>query len=137
CTCRDNRDDARVDRLVVRRRQAGGGHARVEAVVGEERLDRRERRTHGGGRRALVRAVPEAEVRRDRDCREDRENDHHDEELDQGETLLAPQTLPQLVEHGAPSMGGGLRWPRTYRRRAVACPSPRTGEKTLLLRGSA
>src|SRR6476661_3988181 len=28
-----------------------------------------------------------------------------------------------------------LRWPRTYRRRAVACPSPRTGEKTLLIRG--
>src|SRR4029078_12669724 len=120
---------------VERPRQAGGGHARVEAVVGEERLDRRDRRTQVGGSRALVRAAPEAGVRRGREWREDRENDHHDEELDQGEALLAPQTLPQLVEHGAPSMGGGLRWPRTYRRRAVACPSPRTGEKTLLIRG--
>src|SRR5581483_11621425 len=37
-----------------------------------------------------------------------------DEELDQGEALLAPQTLAQLVEHVAAPFR--LRWPRTYRR---------------------
>src|SRR4029453_561431 len=87
------------------------------AVCGHPPLAPRDRRPQVGRGRALVRAVAEAEVRGDRDRGEDRKDDHHDEELDQGEALLAPQPFVQLVQHLGSfpwgNRGGRLtyRWP--------------------------
>src|SRR5438046_1917950 len=89
-----DRDLHVLDAGVIRLLQLRQGHARVaRGVVGVERL-------HAGDgcadvclRRGLVRPRAEAEVRRDRDCKQDPEDDDHDQELDQGETLIAAESV--------------------------------------------
>src|SRR5438552_116310 len=95
------RDDGRVVRL-----QQGNGHARIACgraragVVGDVRLDGRDRcsnvRLCGG----VVRAVAEAQVRRNRDREQDAQDDDDNEKFDEGETgFLTGQPLPDLGAH--------------------------------------
>src|SRR3954463_5678409 len=96
----DDAVDSRVQRLVVRGLQGADVHAHVRAVVGVEGLDVRNERAKVRLGGAGLRAAGEAEVRRDCDRGEDPEDDHDDQELDEGETLLlAPQTLADLADH--------------------------------------
>src|SRR3954465_5302636 len=87
-----------LDPGVVRGLQLDRGRARVAGgVVGVVRLHARHRCTNVGLRGGLVGPRAEAEVRGDRDRKQDPEDDDHDEQLDQGETvLLARKAVPQI-----------------------------------------
>src|SRR4051812_40552097 len=94
-----DRDLDVLDPGVVRALQLGQRGARVTAgVVGVERLHARHSSTNVGLRGGLVGPRAEAEVRGDRDRKQDPEDDDDDEQLDQGEALLLTcKTLPQIL----------------------------------------
>src|SRR4051794_32083554 len=94
-----DRDLDVLDPGVVRALQLGQRGARVTAgVVGVERLHARHSSTNVGLRGGLVGPRAEAEVRGDRDRKQDPEDDDDDEQLDQGEALLVTcKTLPQIL----------------------------------------
>src|SRR3954471_24007179 len=94
-----DRDLDVLDPGVVRALQLGQRGARVTAgVVGVERLHARHSSTNVGLRGGFVGPRAEAEVRGDRDRKQDPEDDDHDEQLDQGEALLlTSKTLPQIL----------------------------------------
>src|SRR6059058_2803662 len=80
-------------------RQVGTEVGRL-AVVGRVGLDAWDGRADVGLGGRLVRARPEAEVRGNRDCEQDSQDDDHDQKLDQREAaLLAGETLPQCINH--------------------------------------
>src|SRR3984893_18599432 len=83
------RHDCRVVRLQQRDRHpriAGGvGGAEVVGVVG---LDSRDRSANVGLGGRVVRTIPEAQIRGDRDREQDAENDDDNEKLDEGETAF-------------------------------------------------
>ena len=102
----------------------------VGAVVGVERLDRRDRCPHVRGRRASLGAILEAEVRRDGDREQDADDDHDDEELDEREArLLVAKPLLQLADepHGCRSFRGGWNRQSRYRWPALAAATPVRG----------
>src|SRR5205085_10647600 len=78
-----------------------------------------------GLRGRVVGTVPEAEVRRDRDCKQDPEDDDDDEQLDQGETaLVVRETLPQNAGHAVMLLPGWSGWRGWNRRPPAACGAP-------------
>jgi hypothetical protein len=73
-------------------------------VVGVERLHAGDGSADVGLRSRLVGPGAEAQVRGDRDRKQDPENDDHDEKLDQRETaIVARQAVPQAGHSIAPS----------------------------------
>src|SRR5438105_13710150 len=101
-----------VGELELRQRRAGvaGG------MVGVIRLDAGDGGADVGLRGRCVGAVLEAEVRGDRDRKQDPEDDDDDEELDQREAaLLACDTMPQVVDHVAMSPSGFEQGPAVAR----------------------
>src|SRR5207244_6629455 len=72
----------------------------------------------------VVGAVPEAQVRGDRDREQDPEDDDDDEQLDQGEAaLVTREALPQGADHAVgllPGSVGGARLDRPPAKRAGA-----------------
>src|SRR6266487_1075327 len=69
-------------------------------VVGVERLDARHGGADVGLRGRLVGPAAEAEVRGDRNCQQDPDDDDDHEELDQGETLLVSrEATPKTSKH--------------------------------------
>src|ERR1700693_2719570 len=82
-------DDDVLDALVVGRLKIGQRCAGIRVVVGVIRLDCRDRRTHVGLSGRLVRTIAELEIRRNRNCQQDSDDDDHDKKIDQGETTLS------------------------------------------------
>src|SRR5262249_14189564 len=91
--------DGRTDARGLRAQEGAGQAAVAVAVVLEVRLRRGDRGADVGLGGGLLRGSREAQVRRDGDRNQDAEDDHDDEELDQGEALLARQTGLDLVDH--------------------------------------
>ena len=90
--------DRRV--VVLQRRD---GHPRIASgvagagVVGVVGLDGRNRGANVGLGGRLVRAIPEAQVRGDRDRQQDAEDDDDNEELDERETALLTGAMPLAI----------------------------------------
>src|SRR5205823_9945402 len=74
----------------------GRGRGLVRVAVGEVGLRRWNRRADVCRGRGPVRAVPEAEVGRNRDRQQDADDHDDNEELDQREAFLTLEPLPQL-----------------------------------------
>src|SRR5690348_1895453 len=121
-----------LDPGVVGLLQLRQGDARVTGrVVGVERLHARDGGADVGLRGGLVRPRAEAEVRRDRDCQQDPENDDHDQKLDQGETTLIATHLAESVRKAvthACFLLRGAQMACTLIGRRPLRPPPRSGE---------
>src|SRR5947208_8106327 len=87
-----------LDALVVRSLEDCGRQVGVRVVVGVEGLHTGDRRANVGLSGRLLGAAPEAEVRGDRDCEQDPDDDDHDQKLDQGETTLVVLLRDPLAE---------------------------------------
>src|SRR3954447_1602099 len=96
-----------LDPGVVRALEFRQRRARVaRGVVGVERLHAGHCSADVGLRSGLVGPRAEAQVRGDRDRQQDPENDDHDQQLDEGETLVAPQSLLKPCKHACSSLRG-------------------------------
>src|SRR2546421_12939942 len=82
--------------------QSGVVAGRVGLRVGVTGLDVRDRVARGGLGTGVLRLGPLAEERRQGDRGQDADDQHDDEELDQGETLLVLDALAELVQHVNP-----------------------------------
>src|SRR5580765_4043206 len=122
-------DDRRVVRLQERDRHAcvacrvaGAG------VVGIEGLDCRERGANVGLGGRVVRTIPEAQVRGDRDREQDAQNDDDNEKFDEGETaFLTGQPLPDLASHTKSSFHGERTSGSPYIGRSPTLGEPSNG----------
>ena len=70
-----------------------GDARRVEVVVNRVRLDRGRDRPHVSHGPLLAPTVDRVEQVRDRDGRDDSDNSHHNQQLDEGETALSPHEI--------------------------------------------
>src|SRR5207244_6980848 len=86
-------------------------------------LDVRDRVARVGLRTGVLRLGPLAEERRQRDRSQDADDQHNDEELDQGETLLVLGALTELLQH---LIILGIRWA------CLLAPDPRGNAAELL-----